>query len=358
MTKPFRVLALDGGGMRGIYTAAFLKTLQDHYTNSTGSPIDVGACFDLITGTSTGGLLACGLAHGTPLNSIIDLYRNQGHDIFPDPVPNSNLHVIQTAKFLYWAVKNSLSPSANQAALRKNLEAMFGDMTFSELYQQRKIRICIPVANINIPKSQVIKTPHHRKYVRDGKLKVVDVCLATSAAPTYFPISYLKNQADENEAFVDGGLWANNPALIGFVEALNLTKATKQPIQILSLGTCPPPSGNAVPPKDKNKGLLFWKGALEAFSLSLDVQATGHFEILENLCDALSTRGVDCQVLRPRATPPSNKMRVALDRCDKESIQALTALATRDANEALRSKRSGCDNYRLLDQIFMIAEED
>ncbi len=86
--RPFRVLCLDSGGMRGLYTDALLDTLIKR--ERSNEIVDAGKAFDLIVGTSTGGILAMGLAYGLPLQDIVDLYRQQGANIFPNPTPSQN----------------------------------------------------------------------------------------------------------------------------------------------------------------------------------------------------------------------------------------------------------------------------
>lgn len=82
--RPFRVLSLDGGGMRGIYTAAFLSRLTDQFARLRGEPaLDLGRGFDLITGTSTGAIVGCALAIGRPISEVVALYREHGPKIFP-----------------------------------------------------------------------------------------------------------------------------------------------------------------------------------------------------------------------------------------------------------------------------------
>src|SRR5262245_54265446 len=84
-TRPFRVLCLDGGGMRGAYQVAYLSTFADRVCESQkrGQPLDIGAAFDLVVGTSTGGIVACGLAAGIPLRDIQTLYAKAGAKMFP-----------------------------------------------------------------------------------------------------------------------------------------------------------------------------------------------------------------------------------------------------------------------------------
>ncbi|MDM8555833.1 patatin-like phospholipase family protein [Desulfococcaceae bacterium HSG7] len=108
--KPLHVLSLDGGGMRGLYTASVLNSLMQRFTKNDDTPLDIGKGFDLIAGTSTGAILACGLATGIPINKIIDIYRNNGPNIFKSPVPNSKF------RFAWWILKNCFSP-ANESKI-------------------------------------------------------------------------------------------------------------------------------------------------------------------------------------------------------------------------------------------------
>ena len=120
--------------------------------------------------------------------------------------------------------------------------------------------------NAKTQKGWVFKTGHNPNKTRDDNYKLVDVCLASAAAPIFFPIHKQKNPDDENENqyFVDGGLWANNPVLSGLVEALTITSNDGRPIQIVSVGTCEKPTGDPYTNERVDKGILDWKRALKS----------------------------------------------------------------------------------------------
>ena len=106
--KPYRVLTIDGGGIRGLYTATALHTLMKRYLpDSQAKDRDIGKGFDLIVGTSTGGILAAALAKGVSTQKIIEFYANTGRDIFPDPMPKCKLGI------LWWSLKNLFSHSGD-----------------------------------------------------------------------------------------------------------------------------------------------------------------------------------------------------------------------------------------------------
>ncbi len=98
--------------MRGLYTATLLETLANRVARVRGvESLDMGKGFDLITGTSTGGILACGLAKGIPIDRLIGLYRKTGSKIFPDPMPGGPIAL------KIWAWNNRRRASSNAAEL-------------------------------------------------------------------------------------------------------------------------------------------------------------------------------------------------------------------------------------------------
>lgn len=213
----FQILCLSGGGYLGLYSAAVVAALEEH----SGRPI--GESFDLIAGTSVGGIIALGIGAGATAASIRDAFLEYGVKIFSDREPPSRL-----------AEKIDLARSAGSARyssspLRETIEAILDpELTVGDL----GTRVIVPAVNLTKGQPQVFKTAHHPTFVRDWRLKVVDVALATSAAPTYFPIHRIGG-----EMFADGGLYANSPDELALHEAEHFLRQPRTEIRMLSIGT-------------------------------------------------------------------------------------------------------------------------
>lgn len=217
--REFRILSINGGGIRGIFPAAFLAGLEERYLNGTS----VAQYFDLIAGTSTGGIIALGLATRLPAAELRDLYIERGCEIFP-PIRNGLLGVAernlknlcQLFKFRY-----------DRDALMRVLNDTFGDQKFGEA----QTRLCIPSFDGQHGEVYIFKTPHHPDFRNDAKERMTKVAAATSAAPTFF-----RPLEAGGYKFVDGGVWANNPIMIALVDALSCFSVPRERIRILSLG--------------------------------------------------------------------------------------------------------------------------
>jgi len=328
----YRVLSLDGGGMRGLYTATVLHTLMKRFSPSSDAPeLDVGNAFDLIVGTSTGGILACALAAGKSTDEIIKLYAEDGPKIFRDPMPSGNCGVVK------WTYRNRSSAPNKNTVLRKRLVEIFKAETVKQLYDRRGIGICIPAVDMATNKAWVFKTPHDPAKHRDDKYLLVDVCMATSAAPLFLPLVAVDNPdlAGRFNVFADGGLWANNPVLIGLVEALTITPLD-QPIEILSIGTCPPPAGQVIGRNEVDRGILDWKMGGRALELSLDAQASGYQYTADFIAQYIRKTGRKCDVIRLPQKPPSPEHLefLGMDKAMPNSIDVLAQLGANDGNDA------------------------
>lgn len=351
-TKRFRVLSIDGGGIRGLYSATVLYTLMRRYRPGANAPdADIGASFDLIVGTSTGGILATALANGTPLSEVISIYTKQGCKIFDDAMPESGL-----AKYM-WLFRNRRKPSAKAAVLRTELEKVFKQRTVGEMYAKRKIALCIPAVNMANHRAWVFKTAHFPEKHRDDKYKLVDMCMATAAAPIFMPMVDLKNPdiKGNHDVFVDGGLWANNPVLIALVEALLLAPDDHE-IEIISLGTCAPPAGQVIQPNKTGIGLLDWDVGVKIVEASLDSQASGYQYTAKFLVEYLRKKANrKCTLIRLPQTPPSAEhiAHLGLDKAHPEAITALSQLGKADGEQAHGwSLPAASEEQEILKRIF------
>lgn len=204
-----RILAIDGGGIKGVLPASFLATVEDSLGHG------VARYFDLIVGTSTGGIIALGLGLGLSASEILSFYMQLGPKVFRRS-PRS--------RWLASLVAGRYNPGPLEEALRST----FGERTLGESSH----RLVIPSLNLETGEVYIHKTRHHPKFERDYKERVVDVALATAAAPTYFPA----HRSASGIPLVDGGTWANNPTGLAVVEAIGVLGWPRESLRVLSLG--------------------------------------------------------------------------------------------------------------------------
>lgn len=220
---PFRILSIDGGGIRGIIPALVLTEIERRADRR------ISAMFDLIAGTSTGGMLALGLAapdqNGGPLfraEELVALYERDGPRIFDRNV----WHRVRSAA----GVAEEKYPSRG---INRVLEARFGQTLLSEALTD------VLVTAYDIERRE----PHFFKSSRARTDPCRDFLMfhaarATAAAPTYFEPARIRSRAgDDPISLVDGGVFANNPAACALVEAICDHGADPTDIVILSLGT-------------------------------------------------------------------------------------------------------------------------
>ena len=214
----YQVLSLSGGGFLGLYTACVLAELEEH----SGRPIHTQ--FDLIAGTSIGGIIALGLAAGTPAAVIRETMVEKGPAIFrAKPPPQTGL-----GRFLALG-GNAARAGYRPGPLHEAIEQIVGKgRKVGDLVQ----RLIVPAVNLTKGGPQVFKTSHHATFVRDWRLDVVDVALATSAAPTFFPLHRIGG-----ELFADGGLYANAPDHLALHEAEHFLGWHPKDVSMLSIGT-------------------------------------------------------------------------------------------------------------------------
>jgi patatin-like phospholipase/acyl hydrolase len=215
---PFQILSLSGGGYLGLYTAAVLAEIEDRIKAPLASR------FDLIAGTSVGGIIALGIANEVKAADIKKAFEDNGTAIFSARKP-PNTWVGKFHDFLRCLLK----PKYDPGALRRTITAIIGaDTTLGDL----KHPCIIPTVCLTKGGPQIFKTDHHPDFSRDLRLKAVDVALATSAAPIYFPIAEIADGL-----YADGGLYANSPDFIAIHEAEHFLGVGLADIRVLSIGT-------------------------------------------------------------------------------------------------------------------------
>lgn len=266
----FRILSLDGGGIRGLLSAHILaaleKKINDKWSEKNGGkapekPLRLADFFDIVAGTSTGGILACALLTPDQGDSTrpqysaidaIDIYRKNGKSIFSKTVAG-RVPVLPAFRWAKYTGEN----------IQTVLAEKFGETRLSEL-----LRPCL-ITSYDIEKRRAIFfTSHDAK--KKGEMYdylLRDVARCTSAAPTYFPPSQVESLGGLTSNAIDGGLFANNPTMCAVIEAMKLFGSHKEgeepelinPSQmfILSIGT-----GAIKKPyfyqKAENWGLISW----------------------------------------------------------------------------------------------------
>jgi GNAT superfamily N-acetyltransferase len=204
-----RILAIDGGGIKGVFPAAFLARLEETLS------INIAEYFDLIVGTSTGGILALALGKGLSAIRILEFYQVYGPLIFRRSLVRRILAPIFLGKY-------------DAAPLRASLQSVFGQTKLGE----SKRRLVVPSTNLETGEVHLFKTAHHERFQVDSGRSMVDVALATAAAPTYFPV----HRPDLGMPLIDGGIWANNPASVAVVEAVAVLGWERESLRVLSIG--------------------------------------------------------------------------------------------------------------------------
>ena len=325
--------------MRGIYTAAFLDRVCDQQARRTGGELlDIGLGFDLIVGTSTGAIVGCAAAVGCPMHRVVNLYRENGPQIFPHRI-RSKLSAV------YRALAGRRFVRSGDVALRRALKDVLETTTLSDVYHKRGISMCIPTVLMSSHRAWVFKkTPISG--VRDDDYSLVDICLATSAAPVYRSLAAIdapESTSDAQQVFADGGLWANNPVMVALTDAIAIAD-DDQPIEIFSLGTCPRPEGEHITGDNVHRSLLDWTLGTDVAPLAISAQEFAYDNMARLLAIQLSKSGREITTIRfPRKDVPASMMPyLALDDTRKEAMDRLIAQAHSDADLAL----SACDDQQ------------
>lgn len=283
-----RLLAIDGGGIRGIYASHVLERIQDEFE------LVFHRDFDLIAGTSTGSIIAAALAYDIPLAKVTKLYREQGAIIFN---PRR------------WSLSGAIFPRYASDPLRDALKDVFQDATLSDA----KTRLIIPATDIGNGGVHVFKSNYDDGFVRDRKVKVVDAVLASCSAPSYFaPARVGPYQLS------DGGLWANNPSLVAVTEALSRLGAERTQIKLLSVGTGVGKNYYPVSDNGAQWGFVTGWGMLKFISMLMNLQSATASNVVQLLLDKHQTVRINFESDLPLSLDDVSVIDDLISKADKD----------------------------------------
>lgn len=287
---PIKVLTIEGGGVRGIIPTRLLIALE----SLAERPIV--ELFDVLVGTSTGGMLALGLAtpddDGSPRYSarnVGDIYTSRGHEIFPSP-PSALPRSLAEARDWWTSASSSAAifgynPDAGNARYSPaGIEEAF-DLYFSDTRLSEALTDVVITSYDLQTKTPVLFRSHNAVPGEDTDPLMRDVARATSAAPTYFPPLQMDWDGVPDRLLVDGGVFAKNPAMVGYVEGVTRARERGIPdndVMVVSLGTGRPSRSQSLTYKEfVSRSWL--KLAEDVFRAAEDGQAALHDEVLTTL---------------------------------------------------------------------------
>jgi len=289
MASYTRILSIDGGGIRGIIPGQILISLEKKLQIASGNPdARIADFFDLIAGTSTGGILTCALlCPDRPHNSgrprftaaeAVDIYLERGNEIF-------NVSIWQAIQSLGGLAEEKYSARELEKALRD----YFGDIWLSQL-----LKPCLITAYDLKEQRARFFTQHDSARDNLPDFLVRDVARAASAAPTYFEPPRLRSSIGEAIPLIDGGVFANNPALCAYAEVrAKLSRAGAEGMALLSLGT-----GYGRKKKFEYNAVKTW-GKIEWIKPLIDIMMSGVSETVDfQLKQLFDSAGKPDQYLR------------------------------------------------------------
>ncbi|WP_422355397.1 patatin-like phospholipase family protein [Roseivirga pacifica] len=318
MSKKIKILSIDGGGIRGIIPGTILNYIESEIQKRTANPDSrLADHFDLVAGTSTGGILTCTYLmcdeNGQSKYSAADalnIYLERGGDIFS----------LSFWRKL-WTIFGIRRPKYSVDALESALHDYFGDTMTADLK-----RPCI-ITSYDIRDRKAVffnKVDGVNNPVRNYKVK--DVARATSAAPTYFKPARIKSAIDAPLVLVDGGVFANNPTLCAYAEARTLDFGKQdtpgdiafpsaEDMFVLSLGT-----GTEQDPyyydKAKNWGMVSWIQPI------IDIMMSGNSETVDYQLKQMF-KAVKKQGSYHRIQPSLHNAKSQMDDVSPQNLNAL-----------------------------------
>jgi uncharacterized protein len=317
MAKKVRILSIDGGGIRGIIPGTILTALEQKLIKKSGkADARLADFFDIVAGTSTGGILSCLYLvpgeNGRPrfnAQTAVELYLQNGDKIFSIPI----FHRVRTVN----GVRDEKYPAEE---LERILRNYVGDAELKDL-----LKPCLITAYDIFQRHAAFFRQHEAKKDEASNYYVRDVARCTSAAPTYFECALVKPPRFPVEtAYVDGGVYANNPTLCAYAEVRTMKPALKaEDMIIVSLGTGSADLKAYSYSEARNWGLAEWAIPV------LDIFSSGQAETityqLQKMFETIpAVKGRDYYRLNPRLD--SQRVNPAMDCATRENMTALNRL--------------------------------
>jgi uncharacterized protein len=262
----YRILSLSGGGIRGIFQAVYLRSIAAELETP------LRANFDLIAGTSTGAIIALGIASGLDINRIVDLFLKYGKDIF-ESTPRPRLRqLLGEHGIVNYCIQRG--PRYSNYSLETLLRDLFKNQKLKDC---RLPPVIITASKLDAFGHKVFTTLDEESLKQDGDLMLYDIAMASCAAPIYFPSV---RPAGQERTFVDGGLWANTPSLLAVLEAHYRAKARIEDIRVISIGNGTVPKGIAA---SEYNALSILKYVPMLLEVMFSAQHTASNELVERL---------------------------------------------------------------------------
>lgn len=309
--RKIRMLSLDGGGIKGILSGQILVRVEEMLKEFTDDPTTrIGDYFDIIAGTSTGGILACAYLMPDGINrplysaeEVINFYMENGDDIFR-----------KTFKQKVLSGFGLLSSEYSSDALEIAIDKYFGMTELKEL-----IKPCL-IPSLDTEKRKCIFFKQH--YAKDDiseNFYVRDLLRGTSAAPTYFKPAHIQSLSGDTYSLIDGGMFANNPTLCAYTEVNKIFESnrnlTVRDVKILSLGT----GHNDTP--YKNETIRKW-GLIEWAKPSIDMMMSSVSKVTDYELDKLF-KAFNCSEQYLRINPKISYDLTAMDNGSHKNMNKL-----------------------------------
>ncbi len=314
--KTVRILSIDGGGIRGLIPALVIRELASRM-QAAGRTRPLHSCFDLIAGTSTGALIALGLTlpsengrdTALSIEDIVAMYRDSGQRIFP-PWKFRALH----------SIAHMFSEKYDIENFDEFLGPVFAEATLQDALSD------LLITSFDIERNTSFFFKKRKSRTDDTNFLMNDVAKAAAAAPSYFEPAIIAEHENPENSFclIDGGVYANNPAMCAYIETRKLYPNAWR-YEIVSIGTGKP-SAHLSRDEIVSWGFGDWISPLRGAPL-FGVMSAGQSEAVDYQLGKL--RGVDYYRVNGafEGAPPE------IDDASEENIARLSATAERIIEE-------------------------